>query len=308
MAGSLSQKHFHKKLDVLERRLPPPDPKWESVPAMVSAGSSVLHAKPAPTLAAVSRLRSEVFGRLRPTQLLHSLQRASRLAAAAEGSGGGGSDGDGGGGGGGEGSPLRIVSVAAGASGDGPGEGGSGGDPDVIIIDVRSGDKAGEFAAVHLAGALHVPFATYMYRDALPPVLHAAKRRVPQPVLVVTDDGAGREGDAADFATKLMQCGGFSAVMVLDGALRAAALEAPALVEGERGALFVAGVEAEVGQQRGKGKRREAGTRSGADRGGGGGGSGPPAEAAAASSRGGSIAGSARSTTSFSTFGASRRF
>jgi hypothetical protein len=299
MAGELSRKVFHKKLDVMERRLPPPDPKWESVPAVVSAGKSVLHAPPPLTLSAVSRLRSEVFGRLRPAQLLHMLQRANQLSPGVEGGVGGG-DGAAPG-------ELRIVSVAAGASGAQAGEGGK---PEVIVLDVRSGEKAEEFAAVHLVSALHAPFATYMYRDLLPPALHAARRQVPQPVVVVTDDGAGRELDGPEFATKLVQCGGFNAVMVLDGALRAAALEAPALVGGERGAVYVAGVEAEVAQLRGRGKprgRRERG--SGAEPGGGGAAAEPGGGGGGGSpGRGGSVAGSARSTHSVSTFGASKRF
>ena len=137
---------------------------------------------------------------------------------------------------------------------------------------MRAAEKAAQFEAVRVAGALHTPFAGYMYRDALPPPLHAARRQVPQPVLVVTDDGVGRELDAAEFAAKLVQCGGFDAVMVLEGALRGAAREAPGLLEGARAGDFVAGVEAEVALQRGKGKRRGGGSGEGGGGGGGGGG------------------------------------
>jgi len=189
--------------------------------------------------------------------------------------------------------------------------------PEVIVVDIRPGEAAEAFAAVRLAGALHVPFNTYMTQDKLPPVMHAARRAVPQPVIVLYDDCTGRAMDGPDFAGKLIQAGRFDAVMILEGGLRAAAVEEPRLIEGSRSEDYITGVRTEVRRSKGgHGVRhvRQAAATSPAGTSGASGGVGA-GRSPQSPSRGGAFEGmergsqvSAGSTRTVGTFGSSRRF
>ena len=101
-------------IDVTNRALPPPDPRYAGVKAVVSSGHSLRHAPPALSSSAVSRARSEVFARIKPRALLALLSRAGVIAeddgADEPGEvigGGGGGGGGGAGAGGGGAAPLH---------------------------------------------------------------------------------------------------------------------------------------------------------------------------------------------------------
>ena len=286
----------HKKVDVLALALPQPNPAWTGITARTNSGSNVLRQRHAPTASEVSRARSELFGRLRPRQLFRMLGLEQQLGSIAE-------DGE---------SILGaalaarsepvLASQAAGAASPPRASAGGGGAaeapaPEVIVLDIRPAEAAEAFAAVRLVGALHVPFAQYMTQDRLPACMHAARRQVPQPVIVLYDDCTGRALDGADFASKLIQAGRFDAVMLLEGGLRSAAVEEPRLVEGARALDYITGVKAEI--RRGQGGH---GLRAAAAQGGG-------AELSPTKSLGASERGSQVSTArSVGSFGSSKRF
>ena len=222
-----------KERDILQRRLPPKNAAFATIGATVNSGPSTLHAPPAYSQRGVALARAEIFGRLRPLQLrsLLSSQMAQQpqeesifQASGHEG--------------------PRLVSVPA-EQQRSPGAGGSSSSAsasasaqqqqqqpaaapaaEVLLLDVRPSEDAEAFSAVRISGALYVPIQSYMFRDVLPAAMHAARRAVPQPVIVVYDEGlsgGGRETDAIAVASKLVQAGRFDAVMVVHGGLTARA-------------------------------------------------------------------------------------
>ena len=297
-------------VDILSQALPRPNPAWTGISARTNSGPNLLHARPAASASEVSKAKSELFGRITARQL-HSMMGLEAQGSAAEG----------------ESilgaslasrsqplfssvpasatSPSRSAVAAAAA---GAGEGEEPPPPEVLVLDIRPVEAAEAFAAVRLVGALHVPFSLYMTQDKLPASMHAAKRQKPQPVIVLYDDCTGRAMDGPDFAGKLIQAGGYDAVMLLAGGLRSAAMEEPRLVEGSRAQDYVSGVRAEVRRaQGGHGLKLPAGGQGGSPSAGSAGRS-PESMGRSVGGGGGKQGAAGSSARSVGSFGSSRRF
>lgn len=299
-----------KALDVLQRRIPAGDARYKNVAAVTQSGASLRGAAPGLSASGVAKARSEIFGRIKPRQLLELLgDGAAAVAEEAEEEGGAprfaaAAD---------AGAP-RFVTVDAGAVGASSSptsparRGGGGGAPEVLILDARGAEHAELFAAVRVLGAQHAPAKAYTTQDRLPAAVHAARRAAPQPLVVVYDEGGLGAHDAVAVAEKLVAVGRFDAAMVLDGGLRAAALDAPRLLEGSQAAAYVAGCLEEAGlTPRGRHRApprapQDAASPTGSSASAAG---GSGADSVRSGRGGGSVSGSVRST---GTFGASKRW
>lgn len=298
------------KLDITQRSIPPPDPRYANAAAVVNSGLSSLQAPPAQSASSVSRARSELFSRIKARALLSLLSNAGAIAEEPSVDDGGASELIGGLGSG----ETRIVRVDAADVGcaSSPGtrararSAETDARTDVLLLDARGAELADLFTAVRIAGALHCPATEYTIKDRLPAAVHAARRAALQPAIVVYDEGT--DADAALLATKLVSVAGFNAVFVLSGGLRAAAAATPRLLEGDHAHAFIAGVNAEQDKSP-RSARRVATARAGA-------GAGAPLGESRGGQSGGSVGGESRggsvasraSGASRSTFGGSRRF